>query len=257
MTTQGTETRQGQDLQGLGAKNDGPFGAADAPQPTDNAETIMTDVQQAVPVAQEADWIEHDGGECPVDPSAIVDLRFAGYDSIRVEPYVRYHEMWEQEADTVRWTWIMRQYGHHQSNVTHYRLSAARRLPCKSDEGADHGLGPHATVVDDCEDGFMSVAIVVGENVYLAQGGEQITMSREQFAEIAKTSTDATQTREAELAGFLEQILLYADPSGDGLYDGAGDIAGVKQNGALVLKGSFITICTRIRAALNAQEASA
>ena len=40
---------------------------------------------------------------------------------------------------------------------------------------------------------------------------------------------DATQTREAELAGFLEQVLLYADPSGDGLYDGAGDIAGVKQ----------------------------
>jgi hypothetical protein len=51
MTTQGAETRQGQDLQGLGAKHDGPFGAADAPQPTDNAETIMTDVQQAVPVA--------------------------------------------------------------------------------------------------------------------------------------------------------------------------------------------------------------
>lgn len=52
MTTQGTETRQGQDPQGLGAKHDGPFGAADAPQPTDNAETIMTDVQQAVPVVQ-------------------------------------------------------------------------------------------------------------------------------------------------------------------------------------------------------------
>jgi hypothetical protein len=52
MTTQGTETRQGQDLQGLGAKHDGPFGAADAAQPTDNAETIM-DVQQAVPVAGE------------------------------------------------------------------------------------------------------------------------------------------------------------------------------------------------------------
>jgi hypothetical protein len=53
MTTQGTETRQGQDLQGLGAKHDGPVGTADAPQPTDNAETIMTDVQQAVPVAGE------------------------------------------------------------------------------------------------------------------------------------------------------------------------------------------------------------
>ena len=51
MTTQGTEARRGETV-GLDAKRDGPVGAADAPQPTDNAETIMTDVQQAVPVAQ-------------------------------------------------------------------------------------------------------------------------------------------------------------------------------------------------------------
>lgn len=63
---------------------------------------------------------------------------------------------------------------------------------------------------------------------------------------------DAVQAREAELLAFLEQILLYADPNGDGAFDGAGDIAGVKQNGALVLKGSFITVCARIRAALAA-----
>jgi hypothetical protein len=52
MTTQGTEARRGETV-GLDAKRDGPVGAADAPQPTDNPETIMTDVQQAVPVAQE------------------------------------------------------------------------------------------------------------------------------------------------------------------------------------------------------------
>lgn len=93
------------------------------------------------------------------------------------------------------------------------QITPSLALPCKSGEGANHGLGPHATVVDDCEDGFMSVAIVVGENVYLAQGGEQITMSREQFAEIAKTSTDATQTREAEgdTVKFVQEWMMSGD----------------------------------------------
>jgi len=105
-------------------------------------------------------------------------------------------------------------------------------------------------ILRDVWDGYSSVhAIREG-----CADGSSIVQA---FAHHRLAAINATQTREAELVGFLEQVLLYADPSGDGLYDGAGDIAGVKQNGALVLKGSFITICTRIRAALNAQEASA
>jgi hypothetical protein len=61
----------------------------------------------------------------------------------------------------------------------------------------------------------------------------------------------AIQKRTDELTETLEAFLLYADPSGEGLYDGAGDIAGVKQNGALVLKGSFITTCIRARALVD------
>jgi len=98
----------------------------------------------------------------------------------------------------------------------------------------------------------------LANEVFLSPGIANLTDAKERIRWLSASlalalQTDATQTREAELVGFLEQVLLYADPSGDGLYDGAGDIAGVKQNGALVLKGSFITICTRIRAALNAR----
>jgi hypothetical protein len=61
----------------------------------------------------------------------------------------------------------------------------------------------------------------------------------------------AIQGQTDELMAALEAFLLYADPSGEGLYDGASDIAGVKQNGALVLKGSFITTCIRARALMD------
>lgn len=53
MMTQGTEARRGETV-GLDAKRDGPVGAADAPETTDNRENIVTtSEQQAVPVAQE------------------------------------------------------------------------------------------------------------------------------------------------------------------------------------------------------------
>jgi len=69
-------------------------------------------------------------------------------------------------------------------------------------------------------------------------------------------ATPTPPTLSEDLRGLIEAILLYADPSGDGLYDGANDIAGTKQSGELVLKGSFITTCIRLRAALAQVKAS-
>lgn len=53
-----------------------------------------------------------------------------------------------------------------------------------------------------------------------------------------------------ELVEALWDILLYADPEGMEVYNGANDIVGVKGNGEIVLKGSFITTCIRARAIL-------
>lgn len=56
----------------------------------------------------------------------------------------------------------------------------------------------------------------------------------------------------------LERILSCVDANGDGCYDTVEMVAGTKQNGQIVFKGSFITECVRARAALSeAREAGA
>lgn len=68
------------------------------------------------------------------------------------------------------------------------------------------------------------------------------------------TSLEKVKEERDRLRETVEAFLLYADPSGDGIYDGARDIAGEMRNGELVLKGSFITTCIRARAALTTRE---
>lgn len=67
----------------------------------------------------------------------------------------------------------------------------------------------------------------------------------------AATTLETLTQENARLREALEAMLLYADPNGEGVYDGANDIVGVKQNGQMVLKGSFITTCIRARKALG------
>lgn len=166
MTTQGTETRQGQDLQGLGAKHDGPFGAADAPQPTDNAETIMTDVQQAVPVAQEdrAREMAH---------RIIMEFKPNGWQAKEDELYrliLRGFEAVAEEAS----------------------------LPCKSGEGAEFVAGPiWAEAEDECF--TAEIQTIGGHNVIATVHGDtRDEAEHRQRAVLAALTPDATQTREAE-----------------------------------------------------------
>lgn len=73
-------------------------------------------------------WIAHDGGECPVPLDSRLDVRFYGTDHVRNPPYIRHHEMWNQEASTLRWVWIPQQYSQHHSDITHWRFAKEEAL---------------------------------------------------------------------------------------------------------------------------------
>lgn len=91
-------------------------------------------------------------------------------------------------------------------------------------------------------------------------GGEQFPNSAccymiadELDGEIKRRKAHRTAARSGEgLREALERILACVDGNGDGCYDTAEMVAGMKQNGQIVLKGSFITECIRARAALAA-----
>jgi hypothetical protein len=222
MTTQGTETRQGQDLQGLGAKHDGPFGAADAPQPTDNAETIMTDVQQAVPVAGE-------DAQCVADILELAEtLRVAGNDVAAIR-----NGIWNDEPNDL---------GRLLSIAARHRLAALSRLtePArKADRLGDCTASPdHADIMETIQDaaddwqakGYTSALAevrdmaAVGRSLmealpkgycYMDSPAEIVCELQNELDEArALTPTDPTHTREAEgeaIAAFLNACAVEAD----------------------------------------------
>ena len=63
-------------------------------------------------------------------------------------------------------------------------------------ERMEHGLGPHATVIEDGEDGFWPVAALFGEDVYLQQGPSQIFMSRDQAQLVASVIAPVRPTEQ-------------------------------------------------------------
>lgn len=73
----------------------------------------------------------------------------------------------------------------------------------------------------------------------------------ENHHEFAQSRGQAFDGEGEAIRGALERILSCVDANGDGCYDTVEMVAGTKQNGQIVFKGSFITECIRARAALS------
>ncbi|PTQ64473.1 hypothetical protein C8J45_103323 [Sphingomonas sp. PP-CE-3G-477] len=222
MTTQGTEARRGETA-GLDAKRDGPVGAADAPQTTDNRENIVTtSEQQAVPVAQEQesalatafyllDTLAGEGLSQTCDDGRTIeadDTVHALCSAFYMEPDVGWYRDLAAEL-------------------------APASLPCKSGEGAGEDKGNHDCLAKRRPGEPMFILLgrdpdawqivrawaarrlnAGGDPEHSLQGMKTANAMREYAADPANRPVsapdasvyprlDATQTREAELVAYL------------------------------------------------------
>lgn len=71
--------------------------------------------------------------------------------------------------------------------VTRAPRILALKSPAPSDAGRDEGrrANPNSTVIEDPDDGFQPVEVVIGGLVYIWQGGAQLTMTPEHAALVA------------------------------------------------------------------------